>query len=403
MIENNEKPLADEETTLYENDEDEREPLSAGKKILYVLGTVIGAVLLVWQLKIAFGGNTPAPITTNENVSQELPPPPPDTLPSPGATPFNPTLTDDPFAETRAENPFADMLPADEQPNTADTRPDNGPANTTDTLPEDLPLPGKSTGNLQTPEKIAAQNLTTPGTTDKEPGQDSFLSRAETALPGSDNKLADTETPTDPASVTPLNDDDKTSTLAEIEVTDQDITEPDETPTAPVKKDTTVTERASALIDEVCPDCKPIEHTMLELTYINQLAKMLNTIDQNIAVLSPDMRPILQDILIQQFPRLQPIVTNLEAEITGIGEVIDTEINEETIIKIVREELHALSNMAEPSQQARHRSSKPSMTSKSSISGRNKQTVQKVLIGSSLTLTANAPFLPGQKTLCTAT
>ena len=350
---NNESLALDEENENINLDDDENEDeLSTRKKILYGIGCVIGAIFLVWQISIMFNGDSgPAPNEHPVQTSNELPPPPSSELPAPGDTPFNPTLTDDPFARAAEDNPFADMLPAGQNNEIAAQQ--ESPTETTDgpagmktvknTAPQntDTPIPDESTVSPEQNKNINDLAATAPS----QNNENAVLAQADQALetetaqgrPGitdtSSTKTEDNPADTQPPAIAE-------NTTREHPNTDAGVT---------VENKTTLNERAGALIDQVCPDCKPIEHTMLELTYINQLAKMLNAIDQNVATLSPTMMPVLHEILVQQYPRLQPIVTNLEAEITGVGEIIDTNLDEDTVVQIVREELQAVNRITETS------------------------------------------------------
>ena len=352
---NNESLALDEENENINLDDDENEDedeLSTGKKILYGIGCVIGAILLVWQISIMFNGDSgPAPNEYPVQASSELPPPPSSELPAPGDTPFNPTLTDDPFARAAEDNPFADMLPAGQNNEIAAQQ--ESPTETTDgpagmktvknTAPQntDTPIPDESTVSPEQNENMNDLAATAPS----QNNEDAVLAQVDQAL--------ETETKQDRAGIT----DTSSTTTKDIPADTQPpvIAEnttrehPNTDAGVTVENKTTLNKRAGALIDQVCPDCKPIEHTMLELTYINQLAKMLNAIDQNVATLSPAMMPVLHEILVQQYPRLQPIVTNLEAEITSPADTTENDLDEETVVQIVREQLQSVTTtMTQP-------------------------------------------------------
>jgi len=62
------------------------------------------------------------------------------------------------------------------------------------------------------------------------------------------------------------------------------------------------------LLQAACPDCRPVEHILLDLGYLQQVLQQIQAVQQATATIDPDMYPLIKDIIVQEYPRLATLI-----------------------------------------------------------------------------------------------
>ena len=62
------------------------------------------------------------------------------------------------------------------------------------------------------------------------------------------------------------------------------------------------------LLQAACPDCRPVEHILLDLGYLQQVLQQIQAVQQASATIDPDMYPLINDIIMQEYPRLATLI-----------------------------------------------------------------------------------------------
>lgn len=71
----------------------------------------------------------------------------------------------------------------------------------------------------------------------------------------------------------------------------------------------TATQQTPAeLLQAACPDCRPVEHILLDLGYLQQVLQQIEAVQQATATIDPDMYPLIKDIIVQEYPRLSTLI-----------------------------------------------------------------------------------------------
>ena len=223
----------------------------------------------------------------------ELPPPPGDSsTPSP-----------DPFAGPPGLNAPQDPLLTAPSPNLPDPA-DQGAQSTAEQAAPDTGA-GARNDQTGTAGTDAAQNAD---------GPDNTIATHERA-PAPADPAAETGTGTSRhvAGDTPALDATQAEIMASIQQALQRIHRLeqglDNSTKQPGPGDQTATSPTPAeLLQAACPDCRPVEHILLDLGYLQQVLQQIQAVQQATATIDPDMYPLIKDIIMQEYPRLATLI-----------------------------------------------------------------------------------------------
>ena len=261
----------------------------------------------------------------------------------PTELPLPPSMEKLPAEHDREANPFADPLlnpPPETLPKTPLT-PGKTTAAPSETKPNivDQAAPDEST---ETENRDNADQDTTAEDTSKVT-ESSTTKPAEIPLPAEktkdDTESAQPATSEEIETTPTASTDDMAALLAQIEQLNQKVNGALEQ----ITEDKSI-ERQSvkAQMQAACPDCRPVEHVLLDLGYLQQVLQQILAVQQAAAAVNPKMHPVIRNIIKQEYPRLQTLIpatfsstgldTDAETPLTvdQVSTMIKTTINEVT-------------------------------------------------------------------------